>query len=266
MTSDCPSGVRPAPRRLAVVATSLAASATLAAPAAMADPPADSTDDAGSGSAEPADRPITIDKDYIQGIPIPGRTFDGTLEEVGVIISTEERPTVEWSLWGRLGAGITTHHADVAARRITPPMVDSTSITEAALGVDLTYGVARHGDLRVGAWGEVRTSSDPVAGAELVLEGLSPHPYDSRIGGTGSLVLRAGGNSRVITGALGFGYVGSFPRFDPWVRWARHVVGARVVLSVNRAIDQPRDWSTTVGLEVEPVGALHALFDLVTGR
>jgi hypothetical protein len=266
MTSDCPSGVRPAPRRLAVVATSLAASATLAAPAAMADPPADSTDDAGSGSAEPPDRPITIDKEYIQGIPVPSRTFDGTLEEVGVIVSIEDRPKVEWSVWGRLGAGITTQHPDVAARRITPPMVDSTSITEAALGVDLTYGVARHGDLRVGAWGEVRTSSDPVAGAELVLEGLSPHPYDSRIGGTGSLVLRAGGNSRVITGALGFGYVGSFPRFDPWVRWARHVVGARVVLSVNRAIDQPRDWSTTVGLEVEPVGALHALFDLVTGR
>jgi len=35
---------------------------------------------------------------------------------------------------------------------------------------------------------------------------------------------------------------------------------------VNRSLDDPRDWSVTVGLEVEPIGAVHAVFDVVTDR
>jgi len=203
-----------------------------------------------------------------QGLPPMTRTFEGVLGEVGVItgelISIQKRPAVEWSLWGRLGAGLLSQSSDVAARRITPPSTDSHSTSEGALGVDATFGIAHGDNLRLGAWGEVRTTTDPVGGAELVLEGLSPHPYSSRIGGAGSLVLRAGGNTRVITAALGFGYVGSYPNDDPWVSWARHIVGARVMLSVNRAAEDPRDWSATLGLEIEPIGALHAAYNLVT--
>jgi hypothetical protein len=253
MTTDCPTGARPAPRRLAVVASSLAAGASIAAaPAAFAGPPASEATDDGSGS----DAPVEIEM---------GGVIDRTwTEEVGVIIETEERPAVEWSVWGRVGVGVASQRPDVIARRVTVPAVEPESTSEAAAGADLTFRLARDGDLRLGAWGEVRTSSDPVAGAELVLEGLPPHPYDSRIGGTGSLVLRAGANAHVVTGAVGFGYVGSFPRIDPWIRWARHVVGARVVVSVTRALDAPDDWSATVGLEVDPIGAVHALVDLVT--
>ena len=279
MTTDCPTGVPKGGRRLAVVASSLAAGATLAAARiAAADPatgsadteaptPADATDASsatGSGSDEPAKAPLLLDREILQGIPIPSRSFD---IEMGEIISIpQKRPAVEWSVWGRLGVGIATQRPDVLARRVTAPAPESTSTWEAAAAADLTVRLARDGDLRLGAWGEVRTSSDPVAGAELVVEGLPPHPYDSRIGRTGSLVLRAGANARVLTAALGFGYVGSFPRSDPWIRWARHVVGARVVVSVNRARDESHDWSATVGLEVEPFGVAHALFDLVTGR
>jgi hypothetical protein len=277
MTTDCPTGARPAPRRLAVVASSLAAAGSaIAAGTAMADPPAatgsaDPQDDLaamGSGSDAPEHEGITIDKPYhFTGIPLPARTFEGTLEEVGVIIEPERRPTVEWSLWGRLGAGVASQTSEVAARRVTAVPADATASTwEAAAAADLTFRVARGGDLRLGAWGEVRTSSGPVAGAELVLEGLPPHPYTSRIGGAGSLVLRAGANDRIVTGALGFGYVGSFPSYDPWISWARHVVGARVVVSVDRALDAPHDWSATLGLEIDPIGAVHALYDLVTGR
>jgi hypothetical protein len=39
-----------------------------------------------------------------------------------------------------------------------------------------------------------------------------------------------------------------------------------VVVSVNRALDAPHDWSATLGLEADPIGAVHALYDLVTGR
>jgi hypothetical protein len=246
----------------------------------MADPPAaaesadteaavprEVTDDPSatqSGSDAPADQPIVIERDILMGIPVQN-TF-----EMGIIIANEQRPAVEWSVWGRLGVGVRSQpqQPDVVARRVTMPVDGSasTSTWEAAAAADLTFRVALDGDLRLGVWGEVRTSSGPVAGGGLVLEGLPPHPYGSRIGGAGSLVLRAGGNAHIVTGALGFGYVGSWPRFDPWIRWARHVVGARVVVSVNRAIDVPHDWSATVGLEVEPIGAAHALLDLVTGR
>ena len=207
---------------------------------------------------------IHIDHAYMnQGLPPETRTFEAVLGAAGDIDADEKRPAVEWSLWGRLGAGLMSGSSDVAARRVTPPTMDAGSTWEAALGVDATFGIAHHDDLRLGAWGEARTTTDPVGGAELVLEGLSPHSHASRIGGAGSLVLRAGGNTRVITAAVGFGYVGSFASVDPWIGWARHVVGARVMLSVNRGAEDPREWSATGGLEVEPIGVLHAAWNRV---
>jgi hypothetical protein len=276
MTTDCPTGERRQARRLAVVASSLAAGTTLAAmPTAMAEPPPaagtpsepatpdESTDDR---SSEPADAPVEIDNDTLMGLP--AAVFDGSAT-MGVMIvderpADEERPAVEWSVWYRLGAGVAPEQPHVLARAVTPPMAGIASTWEAALAADLSFRLARDGHLRLGAWGEARTSSGPVAGAELVVEGLPPHPGESRIGGAGSLVLRAGANAHIVTGALGFGYVGSFPRSDPWIPWARHMVGARMVMSVNRSMDEPRDWSATVGLELEPIGAFHALLDLVT--
>ena len=105
MTSDCPTAARPA-RRLAVVASSLAGATLAAAPAAMADPPAADvtapagSDDTATGSGSDAPvRGLTITEDYIQGLPAPTRTFEGTLEEVGVLVTVEEkRPAIEWSL------------------------------------------------------------------------------------------------------------------------------------------------------------------------
>lgn len=281
MTSDCASGVPAGRRRLAVVAGSLAAAGSaLAAPSAAADSDANGesmaaiasdaagsgSDATGSGSGEPSH--ITLDRPYVlQGIPVRGRTFEALLggtEEVGAITVYEARPAVEWSLWGRVGIGEASSRSELAARRVTAPAPETQSLADAALGAELTLGVALRGDLRAGAWGELRTTSGPVAGAELVLEGLPPHPYDSRIGATGSVVVRAGGNAHVVSGALGFGYVGSWPRVDPWIGWARHVVGARVVASMTRALYDPRDWSATVGLEIEPLGLAHAAIDLVT--
>lgn len=283
MTRDCPTGELRERRRLAVVAGSLAAGATLAvASPARADDPAVQVDAVPSTVVDdpptdppvevPPDPPIVIDDKQISiepqivemGVPIE-RDW-----EMGEISVTEQRPKVEWSVWGRPGYGVSSlrHDPDVAARRVTTPVapLEERSVWQAALGAELTFPMARHGDLRIGVWGEGRTTSGPVAGGELVLEGLPPHPYSSRIGGTGSLVLRGGANDRIITAALGFGYVGSFPRNDPWIDWARHVVGGRVVVSFDRAIDDPRQWSATLGLELEPIGVVHALLDLATGH
>jgi hypothetical protein len=266
MTTDCPTGSRPERRRLAVVAGSLVAGTALAAaPSARAEPPpqsvpdtADSTPDSTSDAPDPAEQTVNVDDTLVMGIPAE--------PEMGIFSPTKpERPAVEWSLWGRLGVGVAAQHPTVLARTLTPPDPESASTWEAALAVDLTVGIARDGNLRLGAWGEIRTLTGPVAGGELVLEDLPPHPYDSRIGGTGSMVLRAGGNAHVVTGELGFGYVGSWSNPDPWIHWAGHVVGARVIATVNRSLDNPADWSATIGLEVEPIGVVHAVFDLATG-
>jgi hypothetical protein len=264
MTTDCPTGSRREGRRLAVVASSLAAGTALAgAPTARAEPapasavaPPDSTRDA--PAVEPVPPKFVLGETFTMGIPVPSREF-----EMGIIvIDKRERPTVEWSLWGRLGVGVAAQHPTVLARRLTPPDAESSSTWEAAAAAELTVGIARDGNIRLGAWGELRRSSGPVIGGELVLEDLPPHPLESRIGGAGSVVLRAGGNAHVVTGALGVGYVGSWPDPDPWIRWAGHVVGARIVASVNHSLDDPRDWSATIGLEVEPIGAVHAVLDL----
>ena len=275
MTRDCPIGAPPARRRLTVLASTVAAGATLAVtPAAIAEPlppvppPVESSTREEATPAEPSTVQIRLEHDYLQGLPVQ-RSLSYEAEMGGVMSyeSYEPRPEIEWSVWGRVGVGGGSQQPGEVARSVSPPMdAGASASTELAAGADLTVGVARHDDLRFGAWAELRTSSDPVAGGELVLEGLPPHPYDSRIGGTGSIVVRAGANTRIVTGAVGVGYVGSFPRHDPLVPWARHVVGARVVLSVNRSLDARRDWSATVGLELDPIAAARAFVDLVTRR
>nr|HEX4314721.1 hypothetical protein [Kofleriaceae bacterium] len=264
MTSDCPSQPRRAAHRLAV----LAAGTTLAvAPAVAAQPADDPAQLAGEGSAVASPGSdagsgsgaiIEVADDHLMGVPVEKSGFTDDVEMGIMIIDEPTRPRLEWSLWGRVGAGTATQPADSLARTIVerPPAAASTTISEAAVAADLTLGVAFDGDLRVGAWGELRTTTDPVAGGELVVEG-------SRLAGAGSLVLRVGANSRVVTGELGVGYVGSWSA--GYHDRLRHVVGARVVLEANRALDDPRDRSITVGIEVEPIGALHAIYDLVTG-
>ncbi|HEY6038511.1 MAG TPA: hypothetical protein VIV58_29715 [Kofleriaceae bacterium] len=274
MTSDsCATAARPERRRLAVVATTFAGTALAASPA-MADPPTDppadaTTDtDATAGSASGSDQ-IVIETHMMMGLPAiqpPPITMvmGEPIEEMGVIVvrGDEERPTVEWSTWARLGYGMAARSPSLLARTIHPPLGEVDSTWEAALGGEVTLGLANHGNFRIGAWSELRTTSGPVVGGELVLEGLPPRPYDSAINGTGTIVLRAGANEHVATWALGFGYVGSFPRFDPWVSWARHVVGARIVASTTYSLDNPHDWSTTIGIELEPIGVLEKALGL----
>jgi hypothetical protein len=263
MTTDCPTGERREGRRLAVVASSLAGTVLATAPSASAEPspqtevaPTDSTSD-----APPAAQPIPIDRPMVMGIPV---IHD---YEMGVIIvEKRERPRIEWSIWGRLAMGVAKRHPNVLARSLLPIEPESTSIWEAALATDVTVGISRDGDVRVGAWGELRTSSGPVLGGTLVVEGFPRHPY-GRIRKSASVVLRAGGNARIATGALAVGFVGSWPRNNnSWIGWAGHVVGARLVTSVNRSRDDPREWSATIGLEIEPVGAVRAVLDLAKNR
>jgi len=252
MTSDaCATAARPERRRLAVGACAFAGTALAASPA-MAEPPADDPPaDAGTEAATDATADSTARPEDIEVMGEP--------MEMGVIVvrsEVEERPTVEWSTWARLGYGLAARAPSSLARTLHPQLGEVASTWEAALAAEVTLGIAKHGDIRIGAWSELRTTSGPLVGGELVLEGLPPRPYDSTINGTGTIVLRASANEHVATWAVGFGYVGSFPRFDPWVSWARHLVGARIVTSTTYSLDHPHDWSVIVGLEIEPIGVI----------
>ena len=90
-------------------------------------------------------------------------------------------------------------------------------------------------------------------GAELVVQQLD---------GEAILALRAGGNRRVVTGAVAFGHLAPWRLLGPWSGATRYMIGVRLVASANRSLDDPRDWSATVGLEVEPVGALRYLLGI----
>lgn len=295
MTSDCPTGTQPRRRLAVVTASTLAAGTTLlASSAARADSePAhwqaaqpgdpDSSDAPSPETTEPVDGTSTtktkvydfsgdqIDDDTTMGVPVDDDPVDDHNYEVGVMLMGEpveedyERPPLEWSAWGRLGIGATSQRdANVATRMLTPPtMPEPGTIVEAAAGADLSLGLAYGGKLRVGAWGELRSTSYPVLGAELILEHLPANPYGRWVDGA-QVVLRAGAGLHVITGAIGVGYVGGWPRRNPWIKSMRHVVGARIVLSGNRSTEDPRDWSATVGVEVDPTAIVHGLLDLAT--
>ena len=290
MTTDCPTGARPAQRRLAVVASSVVAAGTTLAsgtasadgwvaaqpgdpdpaasptpdepPATESDPPAGDAVTVPPETIEVTGEPIEIEQGgMLMGIPVDHGWVMGD-----IVYTPHDRPAVEWSLWARLGVGILSpQRPETITRSVTPPPMETpaSSTWEAALAADVTFRTGP-GDLRLGVFGEMRTSSEPVVGGELVLEGLPPHPDSSRIGGAGNFVIRIGGNDRLITTAVGFGYVGSFSRTDPWIPWLCHMVGTRVILSTNHSLDEPGMWSALLGLEVEPLGAVRALVERVT--
>ncbi len=260
MTSDCPSGERREKRRLAVVASSVAAGAALVAPS-VASAENESTDDVDNlAPQEPVEEKKDDDNwDMGEVDDERGERDDYLMGDIAPP-SPLPRPKLEWSVWGRFGMGVHSQQPTVLARSLTPPEARSSTMWEAALAVEVTVGVAHEGNIRLGTWAEARTSSGPVAGGELVIGGLPPRA--TRGGGT--IVVRAGGNAHVFTTALALGYVGSWPHDEPWMPCIKHLVGARFVASVNRSLDDPRDWSATFGLEVEPLGVLHAMIDFAT--
>jgi len=260
MAADCPTGARRS-RRLAVVAagtTLLGSSAAIAGPLPPASDEVPATADAPAQGDAPS--PELSDADLAK---LAEQDQEPEMGEI-VIAPSPDRPLIEWSTWLRLGYGVGSQAPRVAARTITPPMPAATEVDEVALAADLSLPVVHGGDLRLGAWGEVRTTSGPVIGAELLVDARHHHGVD--FDGSGVLVLRAGANAHVITTALGFGYVGSWSRTDPWIPSIGHVIGARLVGSLTKSLDDPRDWSVTVGIEVDPIGVVTSIYHLVSGR
>ena len=171
--------------------------------------------------------------------------------------------TVQWSTWIRLGYGMGRDTPGAESRMTSPPPPEWGGRWEAGVGADLTFPLAARGDLRFGPWAELRTGSIwPVVGAELQL-GAAPRELDMFFyNGEGLLTVRGGGNHDVITGAISWGYRCPWALFDYQGDRSLYMIGARVVVAATRAIDDPHDWTATIGLEVEPVGALRYLLGI----
>ncbi len=242
-TADCPPTARRS-HRLTVIA----AGTLLGSSPAFADP------EPGVPPVEPPERELETMGEPVAADPCedrPAEVVDDKVWLMGDIAPDPDRPAVEWSTWARVGFGLATRPPAFAARMTTPGMpVESATLTEGALGLDVSLGVTRGGKLRVGGWVEARTTSSPVLGGELIVAMPS-----SRRGGFG-IVLRGGGNGEVATGALALGF--SSP--DRWLG-AGHRPGLRMVTSMTRSVDEPRDWSVTFGFELDLLGAIGVLVD-----
>lgn len=172
------------------------------------------------------------------------------------------RPALEWSTWVRLGVGMRPAKSAVAVRTTTPPPPRGQASTwDAALGIDLTAPISSSENVRIGPWLEVRGLS-VVGGGELVIQRV-PRTIDLFFyEGQGVLVMRAGGNHERATGQLAYGYLAPWNLFRPDRGAARYMIGVRFVATYTRALDDARDWSATMGLEFEPVGALRYLLGI----
>jgi hypothetical protein len=172
------------------------------------------------------------------------------------------RPALEWSTWFRLGVGLKQADPAVAARSTTPPApAGQDSTWDAALGIDLTGPISNSENVRIGPWLEIRGLS-VVGGGELVIQRL-PKKIDMFFyDGQGVLVMRAGGNHERATGQLAYGYLAPWNLFRPDRGTVRYMIGVRFVATYTRALDDARDWSATVGIETEPVGALRYLLGI----
>ena len=176
--------------------------------------------------------------------------------------AADHRPAVEWSSWVRLGYGRASPEAEARKRGGVTSPDESADHWELGGGVEASLPIAPGGDVRLGAWGEARTASWPVAGVELVI-GAAPAKLDMFFyEGEGILAFRAGGNRDVTTAAVTYGYRCPWDLWGPWEGATRYMIGVRFVASATRSNDNPEDWTVSFGLETEPVGALRYLLGI----
>jgi hypothetical protein len=175
----------------------------------------------------------------------------------------DDRAFFEWSTWVRLGYGVARVEEPAMAipRSETPQPVamhDQVGVFEAALGADFLLPLpTKH--TRLGPWVEARNSGEVVTGLELQLAAsprdLNMFFYD----GEGVWSIRAGASSRNMTAAVAWGYRCPWVMFSDAPKTTRYMIGARIVASFTRDLDDANVWAGSLGIEFEPVGALRYL-------
>lgn len=167
---------------------------------------------------------------------------------------------LEWSTFVHLGAGSAAWTPNVVARPGVgaPPAgpVERTLAVEASVGAEATVAVGR--GLRVGPYLELG-GAETTVGAELVVTRAPANLDLFHYRGQGAATLRVGAGAERVSAAATWGYRAPWRLWGPHDRTTRYLIGARVVAAVSVARDDARDWSATVGLELEPAGALRYL-------
>lgn len=165
-----------------------------------------------------------------------------------------DRAFFEWSTWIRLGVGVESVPSENVARSTLPqPTHDQRMLWDPALGADLTLPIPTS-KVRMGPWVELRPQ-DVFGGVELSIAGadLDMFWYE----GERVYTLRAGSSMTHVTGAFAYGYRCPWKLWGPYSKASRYMIGVRLVASVSRAVDDPKDWSGSLGIEFEPVGSLR---------
>lgn len=188
---------------------------------------------------------------------------------------TLRRPPLEVSPWVALGGGA-----------LVGP-VDMSGVFDTRLGGDFTAAIGRKGDLRLGPFVEVATSSfasaQTVGGVELFV-GAVPRPLRMFLyPGEGILVARIGAgwtwrtdrlpasqSAPVVSVTLAYGYRAPFSLREPTVEsetpdprpLARYMTGVRLWTSATVDLDEQHAWQLTGGIEFEPVGSFRYLLGL----
>ncbi len=168
-------------------------------------------------------------------------------------IAESPRPTlVEWTTWLR-GAIAVAHGDPAVPRSTTAPIREAERHVAGAAGIGFTLPIGQRA--RIGAWAEVRGWDVPLVGGELT---LTPSDLDLFFyKGKSAITARAGGNPSQLTAQLGFGYRAPWDLFGAKPRSSRYMIGVGVVATATQSRLDPHDWSATVGLEFEPIGALR---------
>jgi hypothetical protein len=165
-----------------------------------------------------------------------------------------DRAFFEWSTWIRLGVGVESVPSETVARStLTQPTHDQRRKGDPALGADLTLPIPT-GKVRMGPWVELRPQG-VFGGVELSIAGddLDMFWYE----GERVYTLRAGSSMTHVTGAFAYGYRCPWKLWGPYSKASRYMIGVRLVASVSRAVDDPKDWSGSLGIEFEPIGSLR---------
>jgi hypothetical protein len=180
-------------------------------------------------------------------------------------IATDDVTTttlVEWSTWLRGGFVVADgahdpNNAQALAR--TTQRVTTAGGFDGALGAGFTLPLGSR--LRIGPWAEFRSWGMPLLGGELSLVGprkLNMFFYE----GQGVTSVRVGANPDLLTAQLGFGYQARWNLFGDKPRGSSYMIGVRAVATATQSRYDKHDWSATVGLEFEPVGAARYLLGI----
>ncbi len=169
-------------------------------------------------------------------------------------IATSPRPTlIEWTTWLRGAITVAHGNPDEPVVRAATERRESDRDVAAAAGLGITLPLGHH--VRIGPWVEVRGWDLPLVGGELT---LIPGDLDMFFyKGKSAITARAGGNPDFLTAQLGLAYRAPWNLFGDQPRRSRYMIGVGVVATATQSRHDPHDWSATIGLEFEPLGALR---------